>query len=264
MATNIKTSDYFYIPKNDGIGSLSYVVDADGNALFLIKKSNLPIEIQQNLIGGDDAGKTYADYLGLNDVYGVTSDLKVYYCSNGKESILGVDETELDLDDPNRTVFENGSIMANFIKNLVPTPDLNGDGKISANEIMTVKKITLDSSSGITSLKELYNFSGLKELVLNDVALDSLDGLENIPYLEYISFNGTTVNGEYKKLANAKKLKYVYILNTNDTQVSSILNAMKDTEYAQLEYFGCYDNEKNVTNVSLDIYLNLKWLLKVI
>ena len=47
---------YFYIPRNENVGNLNYIVDSDGNALYPIKKSGLPDEIKDGLVGGD-AGK---------------------------------------------------------------------------------------------------------------------------------------------------------------------------------------------------------------
>ena len=44
---------YFYIPRNEGIGNLNYIVDGDGNALYPIKKNSLPNEIKEGLVGGD-------------------------------------------------------------------------------------------------------------------------------------------------------------------------------------------------------------------
>jgi hypothetical protein len=46
-------SDYFYIPSNEGIGNLRYIVDSEGHALYLIKKSGLPDEIKSQLMGGE-------------------------------------------------------------------------------------------------------------------------------------------------------------------------------------------------------------------
>ncbi len=80
---NIKeVAKYFYCPVDEGIGNLRYIVDSDYHVLYLIKKSGLPEEIRNSLVGGDAGNKEYIDYATLKDVYGVTSDLKVYYCSN--------------------------------------------------------------------------------------------------------------------------------------------------------------------------------------
>jgi type II secretory pathway pseudopilin PulG len=71
--------EWFYIPASEGIGGLRYIPDSDGNALYLIKKSNLPNEIKNQIKGGDAGNGSYTDYASLNDVYGITNDLKIYW-----------------------------------------------------------------------------------------------------------------------------------------------------------------------------------------
>ena len=44
---------WFYIPANEGIGGLRYVVDGEGHALYLIKKSGLPDDIKNQIRGGE-------------------------------------------------------------------------------------------------------------------------------------------------------------------------------------------------------------------
>ena len=72
----------FYCPVDDGIGNLRYIVDSDYHVLYLIRKSGLPENIKKSLVCGEAGDKKYMDYATLTDVYGVTRDLKVYYCSN--------------------------------------------------------------------------------------------------------------------------------------------------------------------------------------
>ncbi len=98
--------EYFYIPKNEGVGGLSYILNKDGNALYLIKKSGLPKEIKSSLVGGNAGEGKYNDYASLNDVYGVTSDLKVYYSSSSNSTLLALGNIELDIDDTTREVFK--------------------------------------------------------------------------------------------------------------------------------------------------------------
>ena len=51
-------------------------VTYNGKMYYLINKSSLPKEIQEQLVGGDTT--EYSQYIRLQDVYGVTSDLKIY------------------------------------------------------------------------------------------------------------------------------------------------------------------------------------------
>ena len=128
---------WFYIPANEGIGGLRYVVDADGHALYLIKKSGLPEDIKSEIRGGEAGEGTYADYVALNDVYGVTENLQVYYCSNGTDSIMGVTTDELNADNPLREVFNRDDNSAFY--NLLSSFDIadasgNKDGILTAEE----------------------------------------------------------------------------------------------------------------------------------
>ena len=72
---------------------LGYIVDSDGQIHFFINKDGLPDEIKSQLKGGDAGDKDYSSYSQMKDVYGVTKDLKVYYCSDGKESVLGATDS---------------------------------------------------------------------------------------------------------------------------------------------------------------------------
>ena len=81
--------EYFYQPTDET--GLPYILNS-GNMYFLIQKENLPSELQEQIVGGDAGDKTYESYANLIDVYGVTSKLKVYYCSNGLASLVGQEE----------------------------------------------------------------------------------------------------------------------------------------------------------------------------
>ena len=84
-------------------GSYNYVIheysytDDEGNSktdfltLYLINKKELAKsepEIAGKLKGGDANNNDENAYINFQDVYGVTSNLKVFYCSNGLDKIL--------------------------------------------------------------------------------------------------------------------------------------------------------------------------------
>ena len=144
-----KYSVFFYIPSNEGIGGLRYVVDSEGHALYLIKKANLPEEIKEGLVGGDAGEGTYNDYVGLNDVYGVTTNLKVYYCSGGLDTLQGLARENLDNDNPRREVFSKDAPMSKLLSKY----DIDKDGVISAEETKSVKNLELDNDSRNNSFK---------------------------------------------------------------------------------------------------------------
>ena len=61
---------------------IGYIVDSDGNMHYFINKDGLPDDIKNQIRGGDAGDKTYRDYASMKDVYGITSELNVYYCEN--------------------------------------------------------------------------------------------------------------------------------------------------------------------------------------
>ena len=236
------SSKWIYNPASNGYGSIQYLVDSNGKCLYLINKDALPEEIKKQIVGGECGNNTYAERMNLVDVYGVTSNLKVYYCSDGKESIKGIAYDELEDDNPDRIVLEPGSELAKII---------TGDSSksVSANEIKSVKSLTIDSTTGLTSLKDLYNLTSLEELKLKDLELNSIEGIENVALLKYFSISNCKIKNT-DSISELKRLKYLYILKTDNEQVKQIINSMKNTDYNQLEYLGIYDNKTNVNDLS--------------
>ena len=188
LVNNSNTSKYFYKPT---VGTLRYIVDSELHAYYLINKQALPDEIKQGLVGGDAGEGKYSDYASLNDVYGVTTDLKVYYCSNGLESLLGVNKDNLDKDDPLReVVFEKNPQIADVL--VKDNYDKNNDGKINADEIKYVTTLRVDST-----ISDLSNLTNLKEITFDSVNLSSLSGIENCLKLNYVAFEnygGSSLN----------------------------------------------------------------------
>ena len=124
-----------------------YVIDAEGHALYLIRKSGLPQNIQEQLVGGN---ASYAsDFYAQKDVYGVTSDLKVYYCSNGTDTILGVDANELDADNPFEEAYPSDSILAQIVN--------GGTSSLSNQDLKSIIELTIDSNDEIESLSTNNN-----------------------------------------------------------------------------------------------------------
>lgn len=200
--------EYFYIPSHEGIGTLKYVIDNDGYALYLIKKSGLPKEIRDQLVGGEAGDGTYLDYKNLKDVYGVTSDLKVYYSLNGKSELLGMSTNDLDLDNPNRTVFSGNEYASNTSKNmynLIKSYDLDGNQEISASEVRQIRTLELTAESGISSLLELHNFVNLNNLKLKNLTLDSLEGISKATMISTLDIENCIINN-YDDLSNLVSL----------------------------------------------------------
>ncbi len=217
---------YFYDPAEDDYGVEHYVTDSKGHALYLIKKQNLPNEIKESLVGGDAGEGKYSDYASLNDVYGVTFDLKVWY-SSGNGELYGITEEDLDLDDLRRTVLKKDSDIAKLVSK-------REDGTVTANDVQEIKRLTINDT--VKSLKDLYALTSLEELTLEGVELDSLDGIENATSLNYVFFKSCKI-GNYSSLKNlGKKLKYLYFYDIDDKELDTVCTNIQDGNFEKLEY----------------------------
>ena len=229
---------WFYIPANEGVGGLRYVVDGEGHALYLIKKSGLPDDIKNQIRGGDAGEGSYADYVALNDVYGVTSDLKVYYCSNGTDTILGASKETIDSDNPLRKVYtetDNSAIYGLLSDYDTENSEGNKDGVLTAEELKSVTTLTINPSSGITDFSSFYNLISLKSLTLDSITLNNLNGIENCPQLKDIYFKSSVI-GNYSSLAKLSKLNHLYLYNIDDNELEVLCNGIKNANFSNLEY----------------------------
>ena len=87
---------YFQKPS---INDSYYFIDSNNyKEYYLIEKSALPEEIRNQLKGGDTSISGTGIYAKFDDVYGITSDLKVYYCSNGSDTRIGATDNAVESD----------------------------------------------------------------------------------------------------------------------------------------------------------------------
>ncbi len=228
-----KYPTYFYDPSANGIGSAKYVVDGRGHALYLIRKEELPSEIREGLIGGDAGRKEYQDYLSLRDVYGVTFDLKVYYCS-GDGIFRGINASELNYDNLDRVFLNRDSELAQLLSE-------REDGTITGNEALSMKNVTLNKN--VSSLKDLYAFPNLEYLTLENMTLTDLTGLEYSNNLREITFRDTTVE-DYTKLGKVgRTLEALSFYRIDDIELEKICNGIKDSSYQKLKSLLIRGNE---------------------
>ncbi len=230
LINNSTTSNYFYKPD---MGALQYIVDSEGHALYLINKDGLPKEIKQSLVGGEAGNKKYSDYASLIDVYGVTTDLKVYYCSNGVDSLYGLSKEDLDNDNPLRVVFEKGSEFAELITG-------ENDKDVKAEDLKNVKDLNIDGSS-ISSLKDLYNLTSLQSLRLQNYT-GSLEGLENTIQLSEILIENPNITNYSPIGMLGSKLTKLYFYNTTDSEIEKLCSktsiGISNYDLPNLQYFG--------------------------
>jgi hypothetical protein len=114
-------------------GTRDYIVN-DGKIYYLINKESLPSEIKENLVGGNTT--EWAKYIRLQDVYGITNELKVYYCDTETGTVYGdIDVQEQDKNTPIKMINNDSNMKAAITSALA---DIG---------------ITVDSELGVTTRK---------------------------------------------------------------------------------------------------------------
>ena len=243
--------DWIYQPAKEGYGNLNYIVDSDGKALYLIQKDKLPDDIKNQIRDGELNGKTkdYSNYLKSEDVYGVTSNLEVYYCSNGKNSMLGIDKEKIDDDLPTRIIIED---LNSGIGNILSNYDKNGDNKLSSQEISGIKEITINSESSVNNLKELYNLYGLQKLIIENSNLSDLNGIENCSQLYYIFIKNSTI-GDYTAIGKlGSKLHNLYFLYATNDELNKLCRGLSNYDLPNLNYLGFFATYTSSVDYTFD------------
>ena len=225
-------------------GTKNYIT-YDGKMYYLINKQALPDDVKNQLKGGDTT--EYLKYIRLQDVYGITPDLKVYYCESGTDNVLGtLDSTELDPNTPLKKINQDAEMKSAIIEALASVGVTVGEDGVTVGDASKLKNIELDGSKhNITSISGLSELSSLKTVTLSNLNLNDLDGLQNCTLLYYVYFKNCKVN-DYSKLATVLDLQYLYLylppsMSEADAnaQVTNLGNGLANaTELNKLEYFG--------------------------
>ena len=191
-----KHPDYFFQSSN------GYVLDSENHVMYLINKSGLPEEIKKQLTGGE--ATTIGDFYNQRDVYGVTSDLLVYYCENGISTILGLTGDDLEKDNPLEEKYPSDSKLASFV---------NGGTKSLTNQ--DLKKITtleINKIEDIEILKEFKNLPNLNKVEFKNIEeIENLDGIGGATNLTEVRFEKCSVNN-YSELVKNKNLNKLYLV----------------------------------------------------
>ena len=238
LEKNSESSEWIWNPSKNGYGAIGYVINKDGNACYFIQKEKLPEEIKKQLKGGDAGKGTYLDYANMNDVYGVTGNLKVYYSNKG--DIYGISKENLDLDNPAREVLPAGNRLSTLI-----TGDANKN--LTADNAKKISELTIDESSGVTDLSDLYVLTSLKKLILSNVELESLNGIQNAIQLNEIKFKNVKINN-YSSLCNVINLEKLYFeysptYTTAQTEIEKIFsqeNGIANIDFVKLTSLGIF------------------------
>ena len=224
-------------------GTKNYIT-YDGKMYYLINKQALPDEVKNQLKGGDTT--EYLKYIRLQDVYGVTPDLKVYYCESGTDSALGnINETIIDPDTPLAKI-KNNVALNEAVKDILTENGVTvGENGITYGNVSTLKEVTIDGSKyqNITSLQGLSELTSLRKLILKDLKIEDINEVASCTLLSYIKFQNCTVKN-YTGLASSIGLEYLYLYNpTSNTEVENLSNALTDSNLSKLQYFGIFGYE---------------------
>ena len=175
--------DWFY-----SHGSYNYVIqeysytDDEGNSktdfltIYLINKKELAKtepEIADRLKGGDANNNDENAYLNFQDVYGVTSNLKVFYCSNGLDKILGANYADSGRFDSTKTIYPKETGIAKSVSSALGKTETED---LTLRELRSVKELTIKDTDGITDLSAMYDLTSLTKLTLENYQ-GSLNGI---------------------------------------------------------------------------------------
>ena len=224
-------------------GTKNYIT-YDGKMYYLINKQALPDEVKNQLKGGDTT--EYLKYIRLQDVYGVTPDLKVYYCESGTDNAIGnINETKIDPNTPLAKIKNNASLNEAIKDILTENGVTVGENGITYGNVSTLKELTIDGSKyqNMSSLQGLSELTSLRKLNLKDLEIEDINEVASCTLLSYIKFQNCTVK-DYTALASSTGLEYLYLYNpTSNTEVENLSNALADSNLNKLQYFGIFGYE---------------------
>ena len=245
-------------------GTKNYIT-YDGKMYYLVNKQSLPDDIKNQLKGGDTT--EYAKYIRLQDVYGITTDLRVYYCADGLEGALGtLTDLEIDPNTPLNKINNNAGLKDAITEALSEIGITIGENGITTGNVSNLKTLTLDGTkSNITSLSGISELTVLQELNLKNLTIPNLDGIEACNLLKTMYFDNCQLTEEngYSKLATVLDLQKLYFKfdstideATANKQIEKLGLALSTaTSLNKIEYFGIFGTEgmiKERTQFSYD------------
>ena len=191
-------------------------------------------------INGDGVADEEA-YQLLTDVYGVTNDLQVYYCSEGLQTAKGADYTDASFLDGTKVVYDSSSGVS---KAIAETLGIESSSQ-TLSSLRSNQEMVVSDASGLTSLEFFYDMPNVKKLTLKNYT-GSLKGIEKAYKLTYLYFyNDKSLQNiaDYSNLAKCTKIRELYFYNPNDSEVEKLFIGMKDVDYINLETMGFFGYE---------------------
>ncbi len=221
-----------YITYNGGDGPKQY---------YLVNKQSLPDDVKSQLRGGDT--NEYSKYIYLIDVYGITKDLRVYYCENGTDTILG---TASDIIvDPNTVLnkIKNNTALNEALTDILTERGvIIGEDGITVANVSALQEFTIDGTEypSLTSLSGISEISSLKRLTLKNLNLTSIEGIEACTLLNYLQLENVQIEN-YTPLGSTFNLQYLYLYNPpSNEEINKLGAGLANSNLSKLEYFGIY------------------------
>ncbi len=236
-ANNFVIQEYSYT-NSDGITETGFI------KLRLIRKKNLPDDIRKQLKVGNATGRSGLEdsqdaYDQLKDVFGVTGDLQVFYCSDGIDSIQGANfasSASKDAYDGTKTIYNSNSSVAKAIAetNGTDVKDLN------MQDLRQVQELNISDNFGITSLEFLYDLPNVTKLNFKNYT-GSLNGIERAYRLKNVYFeNNGNQNIDYTNFSKATGITELYVYNPTDSEMEKMIAEMSKSDYSNLATLGIY------------------------
>ena len=236
-ANNFVIQEYSYT-NSDGITETGFI------KLRLIRKKNLPDDIRKQLKVGNATGRSGLEdsqdaYDQLKDVFGVTGDLQVFYCSDGIDSIQGANfasSASKDAYDGTKTIYNSNSSVAKAIAetNGTDVKDLN------MQDLRQVQELNISDNFGITSLEFLYDLPNVTKLNFKNYT-GSLNGIERAYRLKKVYFeNNGNQNIDYTNFSKATGITELYVYNPTDSEMEKMIAEMSKSDYSNLATLGIY------------------------
>ena len=227
-------NNYFF--KNGTNDYVIYEYNNDGKIDYLkirlINKDSLSEEIKKQLRGGGaDGGKREA-YMHFKDVYGVTDDLEVFYCTDGLESAVGASYI-------NSSLFDNGKILygkASPASKAVSESTETEAKDLTIADLRSMRELTVSDSSGAKDLKFLVDMPNITKLTIRNYE-GSLSGIEYLVNLTYLLIDNkdNKINITYEGLRECTTLEEIDFYMPTDDEVEKMCQEMSNSDYENLK-----------------------------
>ena len=237
-------SEYFF--KN---GNYDYVIYEHNNngkinylKIRLINKQNLDDEIKKQLKGGEAEGNSREAYLNFKDVYGITDDLEVFYCSDGIISAVGANYLNSSIFDETKVMYTKDDPASKVLAESTGTVGRD----LTIADLRATRELTISDQSGAKDLSFLIDMPNVSELTIRNYH-ESLKGIENLEELTflYIDNTGGNININYEGLSGATSLQELKFYMPTDIEVEKMCTEMGKSDYKKLSKLWLYGYEEN-------------------